>query len=148
MNTNVTRRLPLALKIVAVLFILGGIFAVIEVIVSLMNNRININFGVLGIFIGFGLLRLSQGWRTCALVFTWIGLIVIPIIGILFLSHSGPLDFSLFGQKVGHASRELGVGMVVVLFVYTVWQYRVLTREDVRYLFFDHNGEQGVTPNA
>jgi hypothetical protein len=148
MNTNVTHSLPLALKIVAVLFILGGISAAIEVIASLMNNRIYINFGVLGIFIGFGLLRLSQGWRTCALVFTWIGLIAIPIIGILFLGHSGRLDFSLFGQKVGHAPKELGVGMVVVLFVYTVWQYRVLTREDVRFLFLNHSGDQDITPNA
>jgi hypothetical protein len=142
MNTNVTRSLPLALKIVAFLFILGGISAAIEVIASLMNNRININFGVLGIFIGFGLLRLSQGWRTCALVFTWLGLIAIPIIGFLFLGHSGPLDFSVFGQKVGHVSKELGVGMVVVIFVYTVWQYRILTRADVRCLFLNQN-EQG-----
>lgn len=143
MNMNMTRSLPLALKIVAILFILGGVSAAIEMIVSLMNNRININFGVLGIFIGLGLFRLSQGWRKCALFFTWIGLIALPIIGFLFLGHSGPLDFSIFGQKVGYASKEFGLTIVVVSFVYTLWQYRVLTRRDVQCLFLNQTGEQG-----
>jgi hypothetical protein len=142
MNTNVKRSLPLALKIVAVLFILGGFSAAIEVIASLMNNRININFGVLGIFIGIGLFRLSQGWRTCALVFTWIGLIAAPIIGLLFIGHSGPLDFSVFGQKIGHASKELGVAMILVIFIYSIWQYRTLTRRDVRLLFMDRDNTE------
>jgi hypothetical protein len=135
-------RLPFALKVVAVLYILGGISAVIEVIVSLMSSRININFGVLGIFIGIGLFRLSQGWRTCALVFTWIALIALPVIGLLFLDQSGSLDVNIFGEKVGYASKEFGVGMVVGLFFYTIWQYRVLTRPDVRHLFLNQIGEQ------
>jgi hypothetical protein len=53
------RPIPPALKIVAWLFIIGGIFAVIHVIVSLMSGRISINLGVFGIFIGRGLLRLN-----------------------------------------------------------------------------------------
>lgn len=137
MDSNLNRRLPLSLKVVAILFILGGISSAIEVFVSLMRSHININFGVLGILIGIGLFRLRQGWRSCALVFTWIGLIAAPIIGLLFLSHPGPLDFSVFGQKVGHAPKELGVSMVLILFIYSIWQYRTLTRRDVRLLFMD-----------
>ena len=139
MNANLRRSLPLSLKVVAILFILGGISSGIEVVVSMMRGNININFGVLGFFIGIGLLRLRRGWRTCALVFTWIGLIAAPIIGLLFLSHSGPLDFSILGQKVGHASKESGVAVVLVFFIYTIWQYRVLTRRDVRLLFIDRD---------
>jgi hypothetical protein len=137
-------KLPFALKVVAALFFLGGVSAVIEVIVSLMNSRININFGVLGIFIGIGLFRLSQGWRTCALVFTWIALLALPAIGFLFLGHSGPLDFTFFGEKVGYASKEFGLAMIVALFIYTIWQYRVLTRPDVRHLFLNPTGEQAA----
>lgn len=132
---NKKRVLPLALKIVAIIFILGGITALIEVIVSLMNKRIDINFGVLGIFIGIGLFKLSQGWRICALVLTWVVLITVPVIGIMFLGHPGPLDFSIFGQKVGVVSKQVGVAMAALLFIYTLWQYRALTREDVRRLF-------------
>ena len=148
MDTATTQDTPISLKVVAVLFILGGISAVIEVVVSLMNGHININLGVLGIFIGLGLLRFRQGWRTCALVFTWIGLIACPIIGLLFLGHSGPLDFNVFGQKTGHAPKELGLAMVLVFFLYSIWQYHVLTRSDVRALFINNNGEQDVGLDA
>src|SRR5437899_9792407 len=112
-NTN---PIPTSLKIVAFLFILGGIFSLIEVIVSLMYGQININFGVLGLFIGPGLLRLSRGWRTCALVFLWIALIGAPIVAVLLMSASGPFDLKLFGQKVGNASKGLGIVFVAVVF--------------------------------
>ncbi len=141
---NRMQPLPLALKIVAVLFILNGIFAAIEMLVSLTNNRFNINFDVLGIFIGRGLFRLSEGWRTCALAFLWIGLIVYPIIGFMLLNYSGPLNFNFFGQQAGHASNEFTLTLVTAFFIYTLWQYHVLTREDVRRVFFEQGGlEQG-----
>ncbi len=129
------RRIPVSLTVVAVLFILGGIHAVIEVVVSLAHSHLNINFGVLGLFIGPGLLALRRGWRTCALVFLWIAMIGIPIITVLMLGHSGPLDFKVFGQKVGYVSKEIGLAIAVVLFLLSFWQYRVLTRRDVRLLF-------------
>jgi hypothetical protein len=148
LGTTMNAKLPFALKVVACLFVFGGVSAVIEVIVSLMNNTININFGVLGIFIGIGLFRLSQGWRNCALVFTWIALLALPIIGFLVLGHSGPLDFTVFGERVGYASKEFGFAMVAALFIYTVWQYRVLTRPDVCHLFLNQMDKQGVAPSA
>ncbi len=132
---NNTTPIPTSLKVVAFLFILSGIFSLIEVIVSLMHSHLNINLGVLALFIGPGLLRLSRGWRTCALVFLWIAMIGIPIIAILFMTASGPLDFKLFGQKVGHASKGLGIVLAALMFALAVWQYRVLTRPDVRRLF-------------
>lgn len=125
----------ISLRIVAVLFILGGISAIIEILVSLTHGNINLNFGVLGLFIGIGLLRLRRGWRTCGLVFTWLGLVGVPLIALFFLGHSGPLDFKIFGQEVGHAPKEFGLVLCVALFALLVWQYRVLTRPDVRELF-------------
>jgi len=126
---------PSSLKIVAVLFIFGGVCSAIEVVVSLMHSHININFGLLGLFIGPGLLRFSRGWRTCALVFLWIAMIGIPIIALLFMASQGPLDFKVFGQKVGHISKELGLAIAVIMFLLSFWQYLVLTRPDVRTLF-------------
>ena len=129
------RRLPTSLIVVAVLFIIGGVFSVIEVLVSLAHSHISINFGVLGLFIGPGLLRVSRGWRTCALVFIWIALITIPIIGVLFITVDGLLDFNVFGQKVGHASKLFGLVIAAFVFAMAFWEYRVLTRSDVRRLF-------------
>jgi hypothetical protein len=130
-----TTPIPTSLKVVAYLFILSGILSLIEIIVSLMHGQININFGVLALFIGAGLLRLSRGWRTWALVFLWIAMIGIPIIALVFMTASGPLDFKLFGQNVGHASPALGIVLATLMFALAVWQYRVLTRPDVRRLF-------------
>ena len=119
------RRIPVALKVVAILFIVWGVCAVIEVVLSLMRARISINFGVLGLFVGYGLLRLRPGWRTCGLVFLWIGMIGVPVVAFIMLSSSAPINFEVFGQKVGRASKEFALVMAVVMFVLCVWQYRV-----------------------
>lgn len=131
---NDAKQVPTPLKVVASLFILVGVCSLIEILVSLMYGRIFLNLGVLGLFIGFGLLRLSRGWRTCGLVFLWIGMIGVPVVAILFISVGGP-TIRFFGQKVGHASPSLGIAAAVVGFLITLWQYRVLTRPEVRELF-------------
>ena len=128
-------RTPTSLIIVAVLFILGGVSSVYEVLFSLTRGNINLNFGVLGLFIGFGLLRLSSGWRTCALFCTWLGLLLIPIVGLLILNHDGPSNFKFVGQKIGVDGKGAGLVMCIVIFLYFAWQYRVLTRPDVLALF-------------
>jgi hypothetical protein len=132
---NDPKSIPASLKVVAALFILSGISSLLEIIVSLLHGHISINFGVLGLFIGAGLLRLSPTWRTWALVFTWIALVGAPLVGLIFLIVPGPLDFNLFGQPVGHAPKAAGVAVAVVVFLVALWQYRVLTRPDVRALF-------------
>jgi hypothetical protein len=127
--------IPTSLKVVAVLFILTGITSLIDVVVSLANGRIDIDFGVLGLFVGPGLLRLSQGWRTVGLVLLVISAIGVAIVALAFLTAPGPLDFSAFGVRVGQVSKELGLGLAVILFALVVWQLRVLTSEEVRDLF-------------
>ena len=69
------------------------------------------------------------------LVFIWIALIGTPIIALVFIIVRGPLDFSIFGQVVGHTTKELGLLMAGILFAVSLWQYHVLTRPDVKKLF-------------
>lgn len=126
---------PLALTIVAVVFLLGGVLSLIETITSLKFGHISINFGVIGIFIGVGLFRLRRGWRTCALVFIWIGLVGLPIVGFQFLHYSGPLNFGIYGRELGSFTKEIGLAVIMISFLFTLWQFRVLTRPDVRSLF-------------
>ena len=52
------RAIPQPLKIVAWLFIVSGICAAIKIVFLLLAGHININLGVLSIFVGRGLLRL------------------------------------------------------------------------------------------
>jgi hypothetical protein len=54
---------PLALKIVAYLSIFYGISSIIDIISSLLTNRVSFNLGVIELFIGLGLLRGSKTWR-------------------------------------------------------------------------------------
>lgn len=133
-DTQIIQIIPTSLKVVATLFILSGISAVIEIIVSLLHGQLSLNFGVLGLWVGAGLLRLSPTSRTWALIFTWMALIITPIGGLIFL-NSATLDFTLFGQKVGHIPKVVGLAAAVVFFIVSVWQYQVLTRPDVRALF-------------
>jgi hypothetical protein len=130
-----SRLIPTSLKVVAVLFVLSGLSSLVEVIYSLGHGNLSINIGVLGLFIGPGLLRLSRGWRTWALVFTWLAIIVTPIAAVAFLAAQGPIEFRLFGRRVSDAPTALGVGMAALVFLVALWQYRVLTRPDVRALF-------------
>jgi hypothetical protein len=58
------KQAPLALKVVAAFFILSGVLAALEILISLTHQIINFNFGALGIFVGLGLLRFRCGWRT------------------------------------------------------------------------------------
>lgn len=128
-------QIPAALKVVAALFILSGVSAVLEMLFALFQSRININFGVIGLFVGLGLLGLRPGWRTCALVLLWIGMIGTPVIGLLMLGSSAPLNFAVFGVTIGHIPKPAGFVMAAALFLLAVWQYRVLTRPDIRALF-------------
>lgn len=127
--------LPGSLNVVAGLFIISGIFAVIEMAVALTQNRISINFGVLCLFIGPGLLKLRRGWRTCALVYIWIGLVAFPIIFLLGLSGTVPGYFHVFGIQLDRIPGWwVSIG-AIPLFLVALWKYKVLTRPDIKALF-------------
>jgi hypothetical protein len=135
-------RIPIPLKLVGWIFILGGISAAIEILIDASNGRTNLNFGVLGVFIGIGLLRLRTGWRTLALVLLVIALVFIPILSVLALSTPGNLSFNIFGQKVAALSPPMFLILLAVFFVFTFWQFRVLLRPDVRALFLNRRGNK------
>lgn len=126
------RVVPTDLKVVAWLFIGFGIVAAVGMVVQLTQKRLNVNFSVLGIFIGWGLLRLRPYWRTWALVFCWIGIIGA---GLLLAFIPFGMGVRINSKPPGGAGRLLAfLGMVVFLGL-QIWQYRVLTRPAVRGLF-------------
>ncbi len=138
--------IPTALKIVAWLFIIGGILDAIETLVSLANNYIDINLGVINIFAGIGLLNLRPGWRIYSLVIIWLGLIIIPIVLILMITVSSPLDFKFFGQNIGYLSKLPALIFGALIYALIVWEYRVLTRSDIIKLFLLNRQNQGMDP--
>lgn len=127
--------LPLALRVVAVVSIIAGVGCAIELVGSFMQGRVSLNFGVLGIPIGIGLLRLRRGWRTLGLVDLWIGLIGLPVFVLFALPGQGIPTWQLFGVTVSRASHGALAAFGVALWLLHCWAYHVLTRPDVRRLF-------------
>src|SRR6185436_1302313 len=103
---------------------------------DLLQSHLNLNFGVLQIPIGFGLLRLRRGWRTCALVFLWMGMILVPVFCLGVLTMPGMPVYKFLGQPIGAGPQPPALILAIGLFILMVWEYRVLTRESVRRLFY------------
>ncbi len=125
--------IPQPLKIVAWIFIIGGISAAIQVVFLLLAGNININFGVLGIFIGQGLLRLNPRSLAWAMFFTWLGLILTPIF--IVMSLFMPSNFEIFGLTLGRAPPVFSFLFSIAAFALVCWQYTVLTKRQIRRLF-------------
>lgn len=127
--------LPRALHIVARLQLLMGLLALAEILVFMTQGRLQLALGVLGIPICFGLLRCSRGWRTCALVMLWVGLLVMPVLFLLGLLGSGSVSLGVLGIAMGRVPRPWMSVAALPAFLFFLWQYRVLVRPDVRRLF-------------
>jgi hypothetical protein len=121
-----------------VLFIIDGIASIHNILAALADRQLHLDLGVLALFVGFGLLRLRPGWRTCGLVFTWIGMLVTPLVVLVLFQQSRPADFRLLGEKLFSIPVPIAVLFCAVIFTLLVWQYRVLTRPDIRALFLQH----------
>jgi hypothetical protein len=128
--------LPLSLRMVAWFTILVGIGTGLTMIVDLSHRHLNLNFGVLLIPAGFGLLRRDRGWRTFTLFMLWMGMIGFGAGFVLALLRIG--DFSPtrgFGPLMQIKSREMMAVICAGMFLVELWQYRVLTSPVVRRLF-------------
>lgn len=133
MNEN--KHIPTSLKIVAWLFILVGVTAVLEVAIAFSHRHINIHFGLLGLLVGPGLFRLKAIWRLVGMVLLTISMALIPIFLFLMLTSSGPMNLTVLGREVGEAHWILPVTLATLGFALSVWQYRVLASREIRKLF-------------
>lgn len=143
-NTRVDKPSPpLRLKIVAVISLLIGILGVIRFVLDLWKGDIIIPLDVLGIGIYFGLLNYRRGWRTLALVFLWLEMILAPVlclalIWILVSANSRAYIGNLNGNVTSVVIMSfVGVVILVGIFLLACWQYRVLTDPKIRALFYD-----------
>lgn len=142
---NADNPLPRDLRLVALFFLLGGISAAITIVFSLLHNQLQLDFGVLGIFVSIGLRGLSNGWRICALVLIWMCLILSPIIAVLALGipHA---NFNLFGF-IGPEIPPFFVTLISAFwFAVAMWERRVLTRPDIMELFIINQYPDSESP--
>ncbi len=65
-----TKKIDVALVVIAIFFILMGILSVVKMIYALTQRGFTIDSDILCIFIGVGLLRRGSSWRKVALVYS------------------------------------------------------------------------------
>jgi hypothetical protein len=125
-----------ALAVVSYLFLFFGLIALMEMVGRAARGSFHFNFGILGIPIFAGLRRYSRVWRTCALLFTWYGMITLSIALLACIYGQPPsTGVRLFDQRLSSVPANwlsIPLGMVLVV---TLWQYRVLTHPAIRRLF-------------
>jgi hypothetical protein len=127
--------IPKALRVVAVIHLVVGLMSVARIVLQSTQGIIGLDLGVLGIPIYFGLLRLSSGWRSCALLFIWFWILLAPIIFVLGIESRLPAQLHTFGIAIGSISPIWISVASVPWLALNLWQYRVLTRDDVKPLF-------------
>ena len=126
--------LPRALRIVAWLFFLGGINSFLTIIVCATRGQTQLDFGVIGILVFFGLRRLSPGWRICGLVLVALNLAFMLLVALLGL-FAPEGHFDLFGQHVASIPPALVSIICLGWFGLSLWEWQVLTRPEVAVLF-------------
>lgn len=129
-----------------IMLVIYGVFAVLLVIYSVgtgWNNEIILPiliggaFGIVSLFLSRGLRKCSRGWRTCALVLIWWGFIGLTFsIGRSLLTYIQTYDH---GHKTADALTVRFWIVCGLYFIFQVWQYRVLTRPDIRELFYNES---------
>ena len=135
------RQIPTSLSVVAYLFLVMAALSVIDIAVSASRGHIHPNFGFLGLWICGGLRRYSRPWRICGLVFLWLGLISCGCLIAVFLScmvfnAAHVIQFGFTDLKNSEADFIWPLAASALFFVLQLWQYRVLTRPNIRSLFY------------
>ena len=137
MTSNLSNEATLRpLKIVAYLFVICGIFSIIDTIVGLFTGRFVFNLGVLYVLVGFGLLRLNPRWLAWAMFFTWMGLIFTPLAGVMSVYLPIRLQHMyVLGFYAGQVPHSLILTTIAAMFALFCWQYSVLKSRPVLQLF-------------
>jgi len=143
----VRNEIPTGLSAVSYLFFTAG------VLILVWNGflmylgapiQLGILIGILAIFISQGLRRCSRGWRICALLVIWSGFIGLAwkaydLLSRYFLAPAHkPFNEHPVGLYVTPTDQipVRFLAILAVFFLIQVWQYRVLTRPEVRDLFY------------
>ena len=125
---------PVELRVVAWLFVFTGVCAVIEMVSAVADARLSLNFGVLGFWIGRGLLRYEPRWRTWALVFGWIGIGALVLGTALVAWTDAPVQYRI-GPWSGRAPDWYWFLIAPPVAVVAGWPLWVLTRPEIRARF-------------
>jgi len=135
-------KMPAALNIVALLFLLEGWFGIADTVAETYRGHAHINGLLFGVAIYFGLRCFSRGWRTFALFLIWMDMLLFgaaTISSILDFWMGWPVSPRAYGHLFAMESPPPMPSAIAflapVMFLVSVWRYRVLTRPEIRAMF-------------
>ena len=125
---------------VAGLFVVVGVQAAWEIGSNLRLHYYNLNFALLGLAAGIGLLRLRRGWRVAAIIVVWLPFVMGAVLGLLIVFGGMTIPpfmkVTLLGRELTGPSRVVfGIASLMIFPVLLVWMYRVLTNDRVKEMF-------------
>jgi hypothetical protein len=133
---------PTSITIIAWIFIILGSLSVCSLIYGLFNDRMNLDFSVLMIPIGIGLLKSrssSRGWAKF-----WIGLFsfVLGLLLILYPFLGDSFSLRWFDKELmGFSRHAMAIGFPIVFLSLARWMWIHLT-SPATLPFFDDYGPQ------
>lgn len=89
----------------------------------------------MALFIGYGLLKLKNGWRKAAVILSWLMFLMIASGGIMLVFFTDTVSINIFEESGGTDSKVYGYAVLTVFFFITLWQYRILTNTKIKKLF-------------
>jgi hypothetical protein len=143
--------LPKAVSAIAALYITIGLLSAHGMGSSLARDRVSIDFNVLSIFVGLGLLCRVPGWRGFVMVIAWIGMSMMPLMAFLFVRIPEKMRVHFDGRPLDltpSAQLALGLSVCATVFILCLWQYLVLRRPEIKALFIDQPEQKREGPPA
>jgi uncharacterized membrane protein HdeD (DUF308 family) len=123
----------ISLVIIAIFFIISGVWDAWEMLQALLKHNLDINLGVLTIVIGIGLLQHYDRARKFGRFCAWFGVIITGIALFSVLSHSATDEW--FGQIIsGDNYYFFGVSFCAISAAFFLWIDYVLRHPIVRSL--------------
>lgn len=129
------RKPPILLQIVAWLFIIEGIFAILEMIISPFYGRLFFDFGLFCLPIGKRMLKGDPKSREWALLFIYLGFILVPIISWILMDASGPFYLKVFGIRIQEIDASIFLLFAIGSMLLTLFELYVMYRADTKQFF-------------
>lgn len=132
---HVNAGIPTSLKIVALIFIFSGLYSTWNILDAASKGTLSLNFGVLNLFAGMGLLKLNRECRIFALIILWIVMVGLPVLIAVYRIYPDLLSLEILNKEVIRLPIPVSIALILTAYVLSFWEYRVLRRPDIRRLF-------------
>jgi uncharacterized integral membrane protein len=131
--------MPKRILIIGILYCLFGISAIWDVISSLLDSRINLNFGVLLLLVGIGLFKGKPSSRSWAIFWIFLGYLACLIITVLALIYPQRATVNWFGDVIkGHEAFPYALAITAAMVAGLIVIHKLLNTEKAL-AYFDRN---------